>query len=89
MSKQVIGIGTIANDGTGDTLRNAFDKTNDNFDELYSVAVEPEYFYFENRTFRIGVRSGALCIDKTITALGFGVGSVEDTDWSNIHKFTL
>lgn len=36
MSKQVIGLGTIANDGTGDSLRVAGDKINDNFDELYS-----------------------------------------------------
>jgi hypothetical protein len=35
MAKQVIGIGAVANDGNGDTLRDAFDKTNDNFDELY------------------------------------------------------
>jgi hypothetical protein len=38
MAKQVIGIGTTANDGTGDTVRTAFDKTNDNFTELYSGA---------------------------------------------------
>ena len=36
MAKQTIGIGTTANDGTGDTLRVAFDKINDNFDELYT-----------------------------------------------------
>lgn len=36
MAKQTIGIGTSANDGTGDTLRDAFDKCNDNFTELYS-----------------------------------------------------
>lgn len=35
MAKQVINIGTIANDGTGDPLRDAFDKANDNFTELY------------------------------------------------------
>lgn len=35
MAKQVINIGASANDGTGDPLRNAFDKTNDNFNELY------------------------------------------------------
>jgi len=35
MSKQTINIGTSANDGTGDQLRNAFDKTNQNFDEVY------------------------------------------------------
>ena len=36
MAKQTIGIGTTANDGTGDPLRDAFDKVNDNFDEVYS-----------------------------------------------------
>ena len=35
MAKQVINIGTTANDGTGDALRSAFDKVNDNFTELY------------------------------------------------------
>lgn len=36
MAKQTINIGTTANDGTGDTIRDAFDKVNDNFDELYT-----------------------------------------------------
>lgn len=36
MAKQVINIGTTANDGTGDSLRVAFDKCNDNFTELYT-----------------------------------------------------
>lgn len=35
MAKQSIGLGTVANDGTGDDLRTAGDKINDNFDELY------------------------------------------------------
>jgi len=35
MAKQTINIGASANDGTGDPLRNAFDKTNDNFNEIY------------------------------------------------------
>ena len=38
MSKQTINIGTTANDGIGDTLRDAMDITNDNFTELYYVA---------------------------------------------------
>ena len=38
MAKQIIGIGTTANDGTGDPLRNAFNKTNENFTELYDGA---------------------------------------------------
>lgn len=36
MAKQTINIGTYANDGTGDSLRVAFDKINDNFTELYT-----------------------------------------------------
>ena len=35
MSRQAINIGSAANDGTGDPLRTAFDKINDNFTELY------------------------------------------------------
>jgi len=35
MARQNINIGTTANDGTGDPLRTAFDKINDNFIELY------------------------------------------------------
>ena len=36
MAKQTINLGSAANDGTGDKLRVAFDKINDNFDELYA-----------------------------------------------------
>lgn len=35
MAKQLVNIGSAPNDGTGDPLRNAFDKINDNFNELY------------------------------------------------------
>ena len=37
MARQTINIGTTANDGTGDPLRTAFDKINDNFAELYGT----------------------------------------------------
>lgn len=35
MAQQTIDIGAAPNDGTGDPLRDAFDKANDNFTELY------------------------------------------------------
>lgn len=38
MTQQTINIGTVGNDGTGDPLRTAFDKCNDNFTELYGLA---------------------------------------------------
>lgn len=37
MAQQIINIGTIANDNTGDTLRGAGQKINDNFDEIYAA----------------------------------------------------
>lgn len=36
MARQALNLGTVANDGTGDTLRVAGDKINDNFLELYN-----------------------------------------------------
>lgn len=36
MAQQTIDIGAVANDGTGDPLREAFGKCNDNFTELYT-----------------------------------------------------
>ena len=38
MAKQTINIGTTANDGTGDKVRVAFNKCNQNFSELYAGA---------------------------------------------------
>ena len=37
MAIQTIGIGTVADDGTGDSLRAAGDKINDNFNEIYTT----------------------------------------------------
>ena len=37
MAQQIINIGAIANDNTGDTLRGAGQKINDNFDEVYAA----------------------------------------------------
>ena len=36
MAKQIVNIGSSVNKGDGDPLRTAFDKINDNFDELYA-----------------------------------------------------
>lgn len=42
MAKQTINVGTTANDRTGDPLRIAFQKTNSNFTELYTVVENVE-----------------------------------------------
>ena len=36
MAKQVINIGIAANDRSGDPIRTAFNKVNQNFNELYT-----------------------------------------------------
>ncbi len=38
MAQQTINVGALPNDGTGDPLRVAYEKINDNFDELYAAA---------------------------------------------------
>lgn len=43
MAKQTIGIGTLANDGTGDPLRTAGTKINENFSELYLAQTASVY----------------------------------------------
>jgi hypothetical protein len=83
VSKQTIGIGASANDGTGDPLRTAMDKTNDNFTEVYTAAVEPTYFYFSGRMARIGFRDDAVVIDKSLT----GSWGTEDVDWVELTSF--
>jgi hypothetical protein len=37
MTKQYINIGVEGNDGTGDSIRDAFRKANENFSELYAL----------------------------------------------------
>jgi hypothetical protein len=37
MAQQTIGVGTVANDNTGDPIRDAFVKVNANFDELFTL----------------------------------------------------
>jgi len=37
MSRQFVNIGTVANDGTGEPIRSALDKLNDNFIEVYTA----------------------------------------------------
>lgn len=51
MAQQIIGIGTNPDDGTGDPLRTAFDKSNQNFTELYNLHADT---YTSNVTFTVG-----------------------------------
>ena len=55
MARQIINVGASANDGTGDGLRTAFVKSNENFAELYGNSVTPTFL--SNGTSNIGVVS--------------------------------
>jgi hypothetical protein len=50
MVQQVINIGSAANDGTGDPLRTAFTKANQNFTELYGRGAAGANFDFTDNT---------------------------------------
>jgi len=56
MAKQTINIGSSASDGTGDELRVAFDKINDNFTELYATS---EYGGLTYANLAVGATSGS------------------------------
>jgi hypothetical protein len=45
MSQQIINIGSVPNDGSGDSLRTAFSKINNNFTELYSYSSSNSFTY--------------------------------------------
>lgn len=66
MAKQVINVGTTANDGTGEGIRSAFTKTNSNFTELYDTKAN-----LASPTFT-GTVAG-------ITKSMVGLGSVDNT----------
>jgi len=72
MARQGINIGSSANDGTGDPLRTAFDKINDNFVELYGsdndINTLDANLDVNNNQITTGVTNG----DITVTPNGTG-----------------
>lgn len=64
MAKQTVNIGAAVNDGSGDPARTAFNKLNQNDDELYA---------------HLGAPDGALTVPKTRTKLGIEADKSELT----------
>lgn len=62
---QTINIGSVANDGTGDTIRNAFDKVNDNFIEV------SKGLYAQT-----ALGTPVISTNGEDTLIGFGVGTL-------------
>ena len=85
MAKQVINIGTSANDGTGDQLRNAFDKLNDNFNEVYG-----NNFVTEGMLNSDIVTNAKLGVEYTASsALTSGASITVDTSLADVFTMTV
>lgn len=73
MSKQTINIGTKADDGTGDTLRNAFTKTNQNFTEVFTLAQNA--YNVANTGTNTGANTGNVTFSDQIV-IGTGISNL-------------
>ena len=79
MARQNINIGSSANDGTGDPLRTAFDKINDNFIELYGSDNDINTLDANLNVNNFAITTGVTNGDITVTPNGTGninLGSV-------------
>lgn len=76
MAQQLINIGTSANDGTGDSLRAAFDKANDNFNELYAAGAAGSNLDLSDND--IGVKTSDADGGIRLVPNGTGTVSVQD-----------
>jgi hypothetical protein len=78
MAQEIINVGTNPNDGTGDNLRDAFIKTDNNFDDLYAnkqnliTAGTTSQYYRGDKTF------------QTLNKAAVGLGNVDNT--SDLNK---
>jgi hypothetical protein len=81
MANQIINVGTTANDGTGDKVRDAFIKVNSNFGELYDEGGA-------NITVNNPVTSTETTLDEALSDLNTGGGGTpklqEVTDAGNV-----
>ena len=63
MARKVINTGTNYNDGTGDKLRDAMSKINENFDELYSISEFSTNIAFDSNRISTLNTNGDLTLD--------------------------
>lgn len=80
MAKQTINIGTAPNDGTGDPIRDAFDKVNDNFDELYSAVTSNSFVSVGNSTVNTTISNSSVTSSNAtdsavVTFTNFKIGN--------------
>jgi hypothetical protein len=97
MGRQIINIGTIGNDGTGDSIRDSFRAVNDNFRELYSALGLGEKLTFigldDTPESYTGRENALLTVNTTTDGVAFrnlvgGVGIQLDFD-TNPNQLTV
>ena len=76
MTQEIINIGTTPNDGEGDPLRTAFQKTNNNFTQLFSTAV------FTSNAYSVG-NSTQVIYTTPVSTFTQGVFQINSQDVSN------
>ncbi len=84
MAKQTINLGTSPNKGDGDPLRNAFDKVNDNFDELYTDIKQVKSAQTGGGTLVVDTIGSVHGTDSTLLVDGNNskiVGPIASTTW--------
>ena len=93
MAKQTIGIGSSANDGTGDTLRDGAIKANANFTEIYDKLGDSTNVLIDIVNFCViagpigqtpATNSPLTTEIATLTVTGVGGGTAEDFSSTNV-----
>lgn len=85
MAKQTVNLGTAANDGTGDPLRTAFNKLNDNFDEVYGNNFVTNDMLNDNIVDHAELGDRFTAADTSITA---SADTEIDFDDASVYSFT-
>ena len=65
MAQQTLNIGATANDGTGDTLRAAMDKVNDNFNEIYASPIISDFITITGNEIRANRSNDDLVLEPS------------------------
>src|SRR6056300_677202 len=103
MPRQVLNRGTIANDGTGDTLRTATLKIQQNFDEIYNklgdgqslmslMDFDSDAIVFEGRSannFQLRLRSDDPTADREVRIPNYDGALVMDSATQTLSNKTL
>ena len=102
MTRQAISTGSAANDGTGDTLRQASQKINENFVEIYQflsnndsdvlptrISLDDSAVVFNNGTFDTIFRHAGSSTNRTITLPNASGNVVLDTATQTLTNKTL